>query len=498
MICENDTAFDVLAELCSLLSKEDERKCEIRWKTAKEEHIQNIVGKYKDFEEIVLNSSDNEYRFNIDEIIVINTALEEFQMKSEADGQQIACDRRIQDEIFLLAIKVEQNLGTYQGWVDNFVFHSVPPLNNNVEKSGIEVFPRTCPFWDLNKSERNRAHTLNSHFKNYMIVRKEERLPFQLDMYYWNGSGLLDGTTSDKKLTIALSPIMDYAQLETENLSTKSGNTIRVNGLKNKEIVTQKVLNIFDYIFLKKYSFIVFTECLGTIEIVEEVKQRMRRHPEICTFVVLPTICEKDQNKMIVLGPGGIECLRHNKATPFILLDEGNVGRREQLEYENHISVLITEELGMIVFPICAEFLEPGYYKAMTEIAMTDMVICPSFSPGVQAFIDTMLKGSPLKLLQLYVNTCSAKEISRNRRVAEPLGMVQLPYVAQKGNQQESPLIKMKKECEGNCVDALCYFHISISYDKNSQRFDVKKEHCHCRKMAKEEENNDPDESINI
>lgn len=426
MICENDTAFDVLAELCSLLSKEDERKCEIRWKTAKEEHIQNVVGKYKDFEEIVLNSSDNEYRFNIDEIIVINTALEEFQMK------------------------------------------------------------------------RNRAHTLNSHFKNYMIVRKEERLPFQLDMYYWNGSGLLDGTTSNKKLTIAMSPIMDYAQLETENLSTKSGNTIRVNGLKNKEIVTQKVLNIFDYIFLKKYSFIVFTECLGTIEIVEEVKQRMRRHPEICTFVVLPTICEKDQNKMIVLGPGGIECLRHNKATPFILLDEGNVGRREQLEYENHISVLITEELGMIVFPICAEFLEPGYYKAMTEIAMADMVICPSFSPGVQAFIDTMLKGSPLKLLQLYVNTCSAKEISRNRRVAEPLGMVQLPYVAQKGNQQESPLIKMKKECEGNCVDALCYFHISISYDKNSLRFDVKKEHCHCRKMAKEEENNDPDESINI
>lgn len=123
MICEKDTAFDVFAEICSLLSKEDERKCEIRWRTAKEEHIQDVVGKYKDFEDIVLNSSDNEYRFNKDEIMLINAMLKKLQMKSG-----------IQDEIFLLAKKVERKLGTYLGWVDNPVFHSVSPLNSNVEE----------------------------------------------------------------------------------------------------------------------------------------------------------------------------------------------------------------------------------------------------------------------------------------------------------------------------------------------------------------------------
>lgn len=467
MICENDTAFDVFAEICSLLSKEDERKCDISWKTAKEEQIRNVIEKYDDFVKIVLNSSLNEYRFNTDEILVINSTLEELKKKTDA-----------QDEIFRLAIEVEQKLDTYAGWLDNTVFHAIQPLNNNVDETKIEIYPYTEPFWDVQKSERNRAHILNTHFKNYMIVRKEDCRPFQLDVHYWDGRGLLDETGTDLKLSVALSPIMDYAKLDTSDSITKKGDTIIVHGLRNKQIVTQRVLDIFDELFTKKYSLIVFTECLGTRETVEEIKGRMRMWPEVCTFVILPTICENDKNTLIVLGPGGTECLRHHKATPFILIGKDKVSRREQLEYDNRIPVLITKELGMVVFPVCAEFLDPEYYKVMTEIAMATTVICPSFSPGIQAFIDTMKKGTPIKLLQLYINTCSAKEVSRKGTVAEPLGMVQLPYITLKGNEQKSSLIEMQKQCKDNCSDMLCYFDILISYNLNSQAFDIKTKHC--------------------
>lgn len=467
MIYEDGTAFDALAEICSLLSKEAERKCEISWKTAEEDNIRIMIEKYEDFIETVLNSSDNEYKFNKKDIASVNTVLKELREESD-----------VQDVLFHLAIAIEQSLGAYSGWLNNKVFHAVAPLNSNVDETGIKIFPRTVPFWSLRKSERKRAHTLNSRFKNYMIIREEDLSPFQLDVYYWSDSGLIDDTDSDCTFSVALTPVMDYAELDTYQSTTQKGNTIVVKGLKDKKIVTKRVLDIFDKLFVKKYSVIVFPECLGTDEIVDGIKQRMRAHPEIFTLVILPTICENEKNTLIVLGPGGTECLKHNKTTPFILIDENNLERREQLKYDNHIPVLLTKELGMMVFPICAEFLDPGCYKAMTEAAMADTIICPSFSPGVQAFADTMIKGTSMKILQFYVNTCSAKKVSRNETVAEPLGMVELPYIKQRGGDQAIPLFKIEKKCTGSCHTMLCYFNITITYDKKAEKFSMETSHC--------------------
>ncbi len=469
MIYEDSTAFDVLAEICSLLNKEDERKCEISWKTAEEVDVRIVIKKYEGFIKMVLNSSDNEYKFKKADIEIVNSVLE--GLRKESDIQYV---------FFHLAIAVEQSLKAYSGWLNSSVFHAVTPLNRNVDETGIEIFPRTMPFWSLRKSERNREHTLNSRFKNYMIIRKEDLSPFQLDVYYWNDEGLIDNTEFDCTFSVALTPVMDYAELDTSQSTTQKGNTIIVNGLKNKKAITKRVLDIFDNLYVKKYSIIVFTECLGTAEIVDKIKQRMRAHPEVFSLVILPTICEGEKNTLIVLGPGGAECLRHNKATPFVQIDADNVERSEQLEYDNHIPVLITKEFGMMVFPICAEFLDPGCYRAMTEVAMANTIICPSFSPGVQAFADTMIKGTSLKILQFYVNTCSAKEISRNKTVAEPLGMVELPYIAQRGNDQDMPLFKMKKECKDSCCKTLCYFDIMIMYDKVTEKFSIKTNHCLC------------------
>lgn len=468
MVCVDDTAFDVLAEICSQINKEDERKCEISWKTAEEDYIRTMIKEYEDFVKIVLNSSDNEYKIKEADIVSVNAYLEKLREESG-----------IEDVLFHLATAIEQSLEPYSGWLNNKVFHSVAPLNSNVDETGIEVFPRTVPFWDIRKSERNRAHTLNSCFKNYMIIRKEDLSPFQLDVYYWNDSGLMEYTESECVFSVALTPVMDYAKLDTSQSKTQRGNTIIVNGVENRKTVTKKVLSIFDELFEKEYRIIVFTECLGNTEIVKEIKQRMRKHPEIVTLVILPTICENGKNTLIILGPGGTECLRHNKATPFILMDKDGVERREQLKYDNHIPVLITKEFGMMVFPICAEFLDPGCYRAMTEMAMADTVICPSFSPGVQAFADTMIKGTPMKILQFYINTCSAKEVSRSGIVAEPLGMVQLPYMLQRGGSQGVPLVKIKKECTDSCSADICYFDITITYGKETEEFSIETSHCH-------------------
>lgn len=453
-----ETVYDFLAELCALMNKEKERQCAIQRTGMEECHYKKMMEKYEPFLKMVLNSISNEYIFNNIELVHIDKLLQQLGKESS-------------DDIFHLAVAVEQIIPEYNGWLEETVFHSVSPMNKNCEETGIEIYPRTMPLWRLDKSERNRRRILNSYLKNYTVVRKSDVLPFQLDVTYWNDKGLFKKTESGYEFSVALSPAMDYAELLTENVENQEGHTVTVQGLKNEEAVTKRILDIFDQLFLKRYSMIVFTEGLGTEKLVNEVKERMSIYPDYCTIVVLPTICKDNINRLIVLGPGGVTCLQHDKAAPFILCGDDGIERREQLKYTNRIPVLITQELGMVAFPICAEFIDPDYYQTMVEDAMINTIICPSLSPGIQAFKDTMEKGKVSKILQLYINTCSAKAVSRKKQVPEPLGMVQLPYA-----KQSIPLYEMERTCNDKCSKTMCYFDIRIAY--RDQMFYLEKA-CH-------------------
>lgn len=456
-----ETVYDFLAELCARLDKEKERQCAIRRTGMKECHFKKMLAKYEPFLNMVLNSASNEYKFSRDELVHIDKLLQD--LSKEAD-----------DEIFHLVVAVEQKVPAYTGWIEETVFHSVLPMNQNCKETGIEIYPRTIPMWNLDKSERNRRRILNSYLRNYIVVRRDDIVPFQLDVTYWNDTGLLKKTKSGWEFSVALSPAMNYAKLATKNEETQEGYAIAVQGLKNEDDVTKRILRIFDQLFPQQYSMIVFTEGLGTEKLVDEIKDRMRIYPNYCTIVILPTICKDNINRLIVLGPGGVTCLQHDKAVPFILSGKDGIERKEQLRYDNRIPVLITQELGMVAFPICAEYIDPDYYRAMVEDVMINTIVCPSLSPGIQAFKETMEKGKALKLLQLYINTCSAKAVSRKTQdVPEPLGMVQLPY-----SDQCSPLCEIERDCNNECSKTMCYFDIKISY--KDQMFYLEKTHCLC------------------
>lgn len=456
-----ETVYDFLAELCVRIDKNMERMCAIRRTGMEQLHFTKMIEKYDSFLKMVLNSITNEYKFNSNELVQIEELLQ--RLDKDAD-----------DEIFHLAVAVEQAIPAYTGWLGETVFHSVLPMNKNWKETGIEIYPRTVPLWKLDKSERNRRRILNSYLTNYIVVRKQDVLPFQLDVFYWNDTGLLKKTESGWEFSVALSPAMNYAELATKNGETQEGHTIAVEGLKNEEVVTKRILDIFDQLFSKQYSMIVFTEGLGSERLVDAIKERMSIYPNYYTIVVLPTICKDNINRLIVLGPGGVTCLQHDKAAPFILSGKDGIERREQLKYDNHIPVLITQELGMVAFPICAEFIDPDYYRVMVEDAMINTIICPSLSPGIQAFKETVEKGKALKLLQLYINTCSAKAVSRKEQdVPEPLGMVQLPY-----SEQCTPLCETERICNNTCSKTVCYFDIKISY--KNQKFYLEKTHCLC------------------
>lgn len=366
----------------------------------------------------------------------------------------------LKTDIYRLAIEVEHRIDGYKPEENRGVIYELKALNFNVEETGISIFSRKTPEWKQDKSERGREFILNANFENYMIMRKEDEEPFEFVMYYWQDNGLLEKNENGWRLSVAVSPVMDNAELDTVQKKNETGTVISVEGLKNEQNVIKKVLDIFEELFEQQYSVIVFPEALGTEEMLSEVKKRMRKNPEYCTFVLLPTICKNGYNTLNVLGPGGVLCIRHNKSTPFILVDEDGIAQREDLDFDRRIHLLFTEELGVVAFPICAEMLDSMYYHAVINVARADTIICPSFSPGIRAFKNTMLKGAPLNLLQIYLNTCSAKYVSRKGEISDEIVMVQLPFV-----EGDVPLKIFKRECKGMCSKNTCYFELAISYE---------------------------------
>ena len=347
----------------------------------------------------------------------------------------------------------------FSNWQRRKIIDLLAPLNNNHEETGISIYPHFQPFWNTAKSERYREYTFNSRFQNYHLIRKEDASPFEIAMYFWNDKGLLQETDNGLLLKIAMSPVTDAARLKTHSINDAGGEAILVDGLENESDITDKVLATFDTIFPKQYGIIIFPEMIGTPHIVDAIKQRMEMHPEYTTFVLLPTYCTNGHNTLVVLGPGGIEMLRQNKGTSFVLRKNDSSSKREYLEYSNHINVLITQELGNIVFPICAELLERMHYDKLVDVAHADTILCPSFSPGYNAFASTFLKGIAPMLLSLWINTCSAKSVSLNGKIPSTLGIVQLPVTVPTKALQE-----YKQPCNGHCTDCVCYLDLSIYY----------------------------------
>lgn len=444
------SAFDVLAILCAMFTKEEERRCAIRWSNASRSDLRKFIGKYRKFIAIILNSSANEYKFNMHEIEYLNSII------AKIEETDVMC----LDEVFLLAIEIENKIEVYSKWQCCGMVYQLKPLNANYMETEISVYPHFNPQWSTDKSERTRSLRLNARFQNYIIVRKGDQLPFEVIMHYWNDQGILEKTDTGWSLRIAVAPVMDSVELKMHNVENDCGKGIVVDGLLNEANVEEKILKIFDDAFKQGYGVIMFPEVIGTKRIVESIKSRMRMYPENCTLIVLPTYCCDEHNTLTVLGPGGVEVLTQEKGTPFFLRDKEGEQWKEQLQYTNEIHVLITKELGNVVFPICAEFLDPDYYPVLTNVVNADAIFCPSFSPGAGAFEKTMIKGLADMKLSIWVNTCSAKTVSVVGRIPENVAMVQLPD-AKPGKQD---LYKVERPCHGNCCGKACYFELNIEY----------------------------------
>lgn len=457
----NDSVFDLLAYLYSSLSLDDERKCAIAWSTAKESYTRSFISKYRVLLNAVRQSSANEYIFEQNDMEDINGYLAIIEKENN------------KDEIYLLIIQIEESIEAYFQWGINKACYMIEPLNKNNMETGVSVYPYHHPRWDISKSERNRSNTINPKLKNYILLRREDCEPFHIVMHYWNDNALLELENDGWRLKIALSPVSNRAELDTEELKSSEQSGTIIKGLINEGEIENRVVSIFEELLNGEFRIIVFPELLGTVSLVKRIQNIMRNNPQKQALVILPSVCKEKRNTLTVLGPGGIHILEEDKQTPFIL--RGNDGElsREILDYNNVIHILISKELGNIAIPICAELLEPECYGVFTNIGMVNTIICSSFSPGNNAFKTQLIKGLSLKLLSFWINTCSAEKYSLKKEVPEPLFLIQLPDA-----NPDNPLIYEERRCDGTCAKEKCYIEVEVVYEEGHFRIDHMQHQC--------------------
>lgn len=456
---DNITVFNLLAFICSCFDGKQERTCVAKWSNLPREKMDEILNTYSSLIECIHKAVKNEY--NILECDK-NFVIDEINKVCSKDSSML--------NLFLILLQVELAIGDFSNCYHNNprynynqdIFAELEPLNSNHEKVKIKIYPHIKTIWSAKTTISNTTFNFNAKFNYYNIIKNSDESYFSVKYYYWDSNELADSILSSNTLKIAVSPICNNALVD---MVEDEDNNIIVNGLSNEEYVNNKVIDNFTQLFKENFNIIFFPEVIGSKKLIEKFQAIMLNSPTQQSFVILPTYYDNNINKAVLLGPSGLELFVQNKNSPFILKGKDSIKKPEKIEIDNTIKVLLIKGVGSIAIPICADLLDNGYEDTINRIAPASIVLCPSFSPGINLFENVLNQGYAFGKLSIWCNTCSVanmKDINNYDIDVLGIGLIQPPTKRNSNNN----LIRLMRRCAGKCKN-VCYFDILFNIDTN-------------------------------
>lgn len=349
----------------------------------------------------------------------------------------------------------------------------VPPLNRNHERVQVKIYPTIRPFWSLNKAESTRALNINAVLSNYHAIFSSDERAAEIRYYYLRSDIVTRAIAKENGISIALSPVCNDAKLILKHDEINDTKKIRVMGLENKEHVNTRIKQIFKVVFDRGFHLIAFPEVIGSREVMQDIQCMMRKDPSRSSLVFLPTFYEDGYNKEIILGPGGYPIHEQHKIVAF---QAGKTVPKSQEDIiaGECINILLIDGLGAVSTPICMDLLEANGSRILHDVVAANTIVCPSFSPGIQAFKDSLAKGQASHTLEIWLNTCSAhmQALFPSDYGFRDVGMIHLPEVP---SDQTAHRLDCVRTCDGKCSDEICYFNISLQYKNN--KFHIQSTH---------------------
>lgn len=341
-------------------------------------------------------------------------------------------------EIMLTALLYIDRKLSFGGDVSHFIkkdtiLGEMIELNSNVDETGIILLPKVKCEW-----ERKHQSGLRSLVDSYTFVRKQDLGEYIVKNYLFNQSAA-ELLKNENYIRVAVSPLTDANILQVDRYEREDVKLFAIKDIEQdetgQEMLKRKVLGDIRWATELGADILVYPEMLGTGQIVKEAlkeiaeEEMQNRRPPF--LVLLPTVWKADRTGMqdrwqegnntnvlyvamtqdILDGASFKAAIAQQKQNPYLDSEGGQKGRLEDIKSDKVIHVLHLPGLGRVVFPICADLINEEYRNKLFQILGANLILCPSFSKGVDEFIQIAARGNEADCRVIWCNSCAVRHL---------------------------------------------------------------------------------------
>ena len=347
------------------------------------------------------------------------------------------------------------NLHNHNFGPDNTI---IEPLNSEYENQKIKIYPHVRSKLPNTSKQNMMLSNINMFLEKHILLFNEDEEDYKVVFHYLGD--FFEGEMIDDKLSIAVSPICDYAKFECK---CKDGvvNTIKFNGIanENKKDVKDRCVNTLVAAIDSGAHIIVFPELMGMPELEDDFR-RILENTKSDVLVFLPSYMKEGYNQGVIMyGPGKRDIIIQNKLHSFHYIKE-KVDYMEDIKMGKELHIIMIEGVGSIAEAICVDYLMNDVRNMLCKLR-TDIVINPSLSPGYNYFYEVYSSNGVNNLNSIWINTCSVFKSNLFDSYYNSGEISMLSICNEKSNQNTDKVYKRDEKCECGEKKA-CFFMYTI------------------------------------
>lgn len=333
----------------------------------------------------------------------------------------------------------------------------IEPLNSEYEDQKIKIYPHVRSKLPNTSKQNMMLSNINMFLQKHILLFNEDEEDYKVVFHYLGD--FFEGEMIDDKLSIAVSPICDYAEFEYECKQDDIVNTIKFYGISNKEDVRERCVNTLAAAINSGAHIIVFPELMGMPELEDDFR-KVLIEAESDVLVFLPSYMKDGYNRGIIMyGVGERDIIIQNKLYPFHLKQD-NYDYMEGIEVGKELHIIMIERVGSIAEAICVDYLMNDVRNMLCKLR-TDIVVNPSFSPGYNYFYEVYSSNVINNLNSIWINTCSVFKPGLFERYYNTNEISMLSMCNKKSNRNLDKVYTRDEKCE--CSDKkACLFMYTI------------------------------------
>ncbi len=307
-------------------------------------------------------------------------------------------------------------------------------LNDNYKECDIFLLPRVVCGWEHENRDAYTSYTIFYYLRNFYYLTQADIINYQVENILMSKE-LLWEAVERRELRIMVSPVTGEKAVEITEPYTKSGSqftAVKSIRSETENRIKEKALNILKQAAAEEADILVFPEMLGTEAIAESIMLELENRETIVdnkfpALTMCPTIWKDHVNYCRVLNDTGEMICEQQKHHGVDLSDHiwndlkedlrGASARdhyvKEDIRSDQKIYVLHCYGIGRIAVVICKDFIITGYLKIIVEKLRISLVIVPSFTCNDYQFKLIMPKYAELDCNIVWLNTCSARWLSK-------------------------------------------------------------------------------------